>query len=271
MINLSYSKISTWKSCRKSYEWSYILKLEPKLVRPEIGLGRAIHETLASFYSEEPIHRTKGLLDLVYEESMRQSLEELETFKHGLETKDRDNFNKNLGKGKLWLDSYWDKYNIDEGIPKAETEKLMEVKFDDIVFVIKPDMLVNKEDGTWIWENKSGNPDIQQLLLEDEQSLYYTFGLRKLGYDAKGVIYNLISNPTRISDGLIREETERTDLELAGIGDEIKQIANEIQTLPRYPSRGYSCRWCFFRELCRAEWYGGDVNWLIEQHFIKKS
>jgi len=270
VFQLSYSRISTWKSCRKSYEWSYILKLEPKLVRPEIGLGRAIHETLANFYSQEPIDRTKDILDFAYEESMHQSLAELETFKRGLEQKDRDNFNKNLGKGKLWLDRYWNKYGIEEDIPKAETEKLMEIKFDDIVFVIKPDMLVNKEDGTWIWENKSGNPDIQQLLLEDEQSLYYIFGLRKLGYNARGVIYNLISNPTSISDGLIREETERTDNELAGLEDEIKQISKEIQTLPRYPSRGFSCRWCFFRELCRCEWFGGDVEYLINKDFERR-
>lgn len=269
-MQLSYSKISTWKQCRKSYEWQYILKLEPRIIRPEIGLGRAIHETLANFYSHEPIDRVKDILDSTYENSMYQSQEELEIFKSGLEQKDKDNFTKNLEKGRLWLNRYWDKYSIDESIPRAETEKLMEVKFDDIVFVIKPDMIVNKEDGTWIWENKSGNPDIQQLLLEDEQSLYYTFGLRKLGYDAKGVIYNIISNPTSISDGLIREETERTNLELKGLEDEIKQIANEIQTLPKYPSRGFGCKWCFFRELCRGIAYGADVEFLINQHFIKK-
>lgn len=269
-MQLSYSKISTWKQCRKNYEWQYILNLEPKLVRPEVSLGKSIHETLANFYSHEPIDRAKDILSSTYENSMYQSQQKLEIFKGGLEQKDKDNFTKNLEKGRLWLDSYWNKYSVDGDIPKAEVEKLMEVKLNDIVFVIRPDMIINKEDGTWLWENKTGNPDIQQLLLEDEQSLYYIFGLRKLGYNAKGVIYNIISNPTSISDGLIREETERTDLELKGLEDEIKQIANEIQTLPKYPNRGSGCKWCFFRELCRGIAHGADVDWLIQQHFDRK-
>lgn len=267
---LSYSKISVWKACRMQYRWSYDLKIEPKIVKPVIELGSAIHSALSNFYSHIPTNRTKQILDAVYESSMSESLSKLDSFLGGLEQKQRDDFFKNKEKGQLWLNAYWSKYGIDEDIPAMITEKLFEVDIDGITLTIKPDAIMDKGDGTWVWENKTGNPDIQQLLLEDEQSLYYTFGLRKLGYDCKGVVYNLISNPTRISDGLIREETERTELELAGLGDEIKQIANEINTLPRYPNRGFSCRWCFFRELCRAEWYGGDVQYLMDKDFIRK-
>ena len=269
-MQLSYSRVSAWKNCRRAYYYSYDLNLEPRLIRPELTLGKSIHNALAEFYSLEPCSRTKLILDTTYENSMHKSLEELELFKGGLETKDRESFTKNIEKGRLWLNSYWDKYNVDDCIPKAITEQTMEFTLDDTVFVIRPDAIINRDDGVWIWENRTGNPDMQQLLMEDEQSLYYAFGLRQLSYPVKGVIYNLISNPTRISDGLEREEIERTDIELAGIGDEIKQIASEIQTLPRYPNRGFSCKFCSFRELCYAEWAGGDVQWLISKDFQAK-
>lgn len=270
-MQLSFSRISTWKSCRKSYYFSYDLGLVPKRIRPEVSLGSSIHDVLSTFYSNKPDDRTREMLATGYETGIYQALGELTLFSGGsIDRKDKDIFDKNLSKGKVWLDNYWSKYRSDIHIPKAETEKLLEVQLDDITLIIKPDAIINKDDGIWTLEHKTGNPDITQLLLEDEQSLYYIFGLRKLGYDVKGTIYNIISNPTRMSDGLIREETERTDNELSGIEDEIKQIASEINTLPRYPHRGYLCEWCFYRELCRGIAYGGDVDYLIQQHFNKK-
>jgi len=269
VTRLSYSKASTWKNCRKSYYWAYDRHLSPKLMRPEVGLGSSIHKSLANFYSNESKDRTKHMLLGTYDADMYEGSQELEKFKGGLEQKDKDNFKKSLEKGRLWLDSYWNKYSTDESIPKAKVENQLEIQIGDITLVIIPDAIIEKQGEIWTLEHKTGNPDIQQLLLEDAQSLYYIFGLRKLGYNAKGTIYNLISNPTRTSDGLIREETERTELELAGIEDEIKQIVNEINTLPRYSNRGFSCRYCFYRELCRTGWFGGDVNWLIQEHFTK--
>jgi len=267
---LSYSGISTFKQCRKNFYYAYDLKLEPKLVRPEVSIGRAIHEALEDFYSLDPENRTHDILNSNYEKSMTKTFAELDTFMGGLESKEKEKFEKDQAKGKTWIDNYWHKYKQDDSIPKAITEKLFEIDMGDFVLVIKPDAIVKKDDETWVLEHKSGNPDIQQLLMEDEQSLYYVFGLRKLGYDAKGTIYNLISNPTRTSDGLEREEIERTDLELLGLEHEVRQIAKEIATLPRYPNRGRLCSWCFYRELCRAEWFGGDVEYLISKDFNKK-
>lgn len=269
MIDLSYSRISTWKQCRKAFAWQYDRKLSSKLVRPELSLGKSIHETFATFYKIDPLFRTHNMLSEAYEASMYKVLEELEAFKGGLEQKDKDTFTKTLEKGNLWLKAYWNKYGIDESIPKSETEKFIEVNLDDIHFVAYLDGLVNDDGSDWVLEHKTGNPEIEQLLLEDEQSLYYIFALRKLDYNPKGVIYNIVSNPTRTSDGLVREATERTDLEIKYLGDEIRQVAKEIQTLPRYPNRGKLCSWCGFKQLCYAEWFGGDVEYLIQKNYTQ--
>jgi len=119
----------------------------------------------------------------------------------------------------------------------------------------------------WILEHKTGNPDLEGLALEDEQSMYYCWALRKLGHRVEGTLYNIIPSPSAREAELTRLEVERTDTELSTVEGEILIIANEISLLPRIPSRGWNCKNCSFRQLCRAERAGGDTEWLIEKNF----
>ena len=272
-MDISYSKISTWKSCRKMYYWTYDKHLEPKVIPFYLTLGKAIHEALANYYIQEPTNRSSDTLILLFEQSLERQWKELTTNREP-DLSDEDNFRKNKKNGLTMLEKYWNKYGIDEQIPKVKTEVKIEVPLDNIYspkteageplfFIAKLDAIMLH----WILEHKTGNPDLEGLALEDEQSMYYCWGLRALGHKVEGTLYNIIPSPSARDAELTRLEVERTDIELANVPGEILNIADEISWLPRILNRGWNCRNCQFRQLCRGERMGADIDYLIEKNF----
>jgi len=268
-MEISYSKISLWKQCRKAYDWTYRRRLDPLITPTYFTLGRAIHESLAKFYSYDPSERSLDILVNELNTSMDMQWRDSLATK-APEKSDVKAFDTNRKNGRIMIDKYWGKYGIDEGIPKAKTETRLEVVVGVqsptgmIMFVGRPDALLPK----WLLEHKTGNPDLQSLALEDEQSLYYCWAMKKLGEPVLGTLYNIIPS---LSAGkkaeMERLEIERTDNELDRVEGEILQVAKEIASSPRYPTRGWICKNCQYRILCRAEAMGADVEYLIEQNY----
>jgi len=262
-MEISYSKISLWKQCRKAYDWVYRRRLDPIVAPVYFTLGKAIHESLAKFYSYEPFERSLDILVNEFNTSMANQWQGMLGSKEP-EEKEEQTFDKTRKNGKVMIDKYWGKYGIDSEIPKAKTEVRLEVVLGNITFVARLDALLPQ----WLLEHKTGNPDLQELALEDEQSLYYCWAAKKSGLPILGTLYNIIPNPSAPKNAeMDRLEVERTDWELSKVEAEILQMANEIESLPRLPSRGWNCRNCQYRQLCRAEAAGGDVEYLIEQNF----
>ncbi|MBX6377282.1 MAG: PD-(D/E)XK nuclease family protein, partial [Clostridia bacterium] len=61
MITLSYSKVKTWRTCRRLYRFLYVERL-PTPPRPALFVGEVVHRTLQAYLSYPPLERLR--LDL---------------------------------------------------------------------------------------------------------------------------------------------------------------------------------------------------------------
>jgi len=263
MITLSHSKISTWKSCRRQYKFIYDDKISPIDEPTYFALGRSIHDSLSKFYAIEPEMRTQQDLVNWFAKSLADDWSRLTSRREAYPDDERD-YKSTVENGYTMLTRYWNRYGIDKQIGKCLTEHQVSVQLtDNLSFTGKLDCLTSN----WIIEHKTGNITVEDLALEDDQSFMYCWLMRKVGRPVKGTVYNIIPSPTAQSSSFQRVPIERTDNELASVESEILQIAEEIEWLPRLPTRSYSCKSCQFRMLCRAERQGGDVEYLIDSKF----
>jgi len=258
---ISWSQISLWKSCRMAYHYAYDLGLQPKKIPVQFDRGSAIHRALAEYYKLEPEDRDPSrLTSLVGDFMLEQWLERQRVGE--ITPEDERTFKRELGNAKLMMERYARKWQRDEGIPACRTE--LEISL-DVGDYLRFKAKVDAYTGLWLLEHKTGSIALEDLVLQDEQSLYYVWALRSAGYLCLGTCYNIIP----LTGEPVREYVERLDYEINQIWDEIYAVAGGIEVGERYPTRGWNCKWCWFKQLCIAMVTGGDVDYLMEKDYYR--
>lgn len=242
----SHTSLSTFRRCLQRYQWKYVDNHRPL---PSLGLvrGSVGHETLASWY-----------LDLDDEKALQVASNKLAEYEDLL---DRD-LNDEWDLIALVLQRYFHWARENDNFEVVTTEEEFELQLDENTIIGFIDGIVKKSDNSiWLLEHKFQKQARTSHLNLDPQVSIYLWAARKMGYDVRGVFYNVI----RMAKGGIaeREPTKRLSVfrnneGLVYIEKEVSMQMHEMNKfhttdVPVYRNPTRDCSWdCGFYDACLA-------------------
>jgi len=284
-MRLSYSKINTFKECRKKYFYQYIEKLRPKTKALALMMGEALQNALEALYRDfrEKKGKYVGLGNKINKEQVAKDLKII------LDDIDNYFFDKGITEptiistinamfqGYVKKHYYNDLLIIDEYIPEYEYEKEL---FPGVTLLVKIDGLVRTGNLWWIFENKSTSGDPRTVKAElsfGDQGKTYLYGVDK---EAEGVIFNVIKKPSirlkksestedflkRLIDEyvltpekyILREDATYSNKQMEEFEKDTFQVAREmVDCCAYYRTCGKHCGYCPFEPLCSGY---GDMS-----------
>jgi len=181
-MNLSQSKLKTFRRCPKQYEYKYIQGLEPIRKSIPLALGSWIHSMLETHY--------KG-------EDWLETYAELTHKFNGFLSEEKEHYGDLPGISARLMNGYMDFWEEeDKNLEIISVEEEFEVPIPgNLNFKFKPDMIVrDKRDNiVSVWDHKSNKvlPDTEWRNT-DIQSTLYLWALNKLGIEVDQFIFNYI-------------------------------------------------------------------------------
>lgn len=240
LLQLSPSRVNTFKSCRRKYFYTYISKL-PRLDWPHLDTGTLVHGALEHFHED---FREDGK-DINFRKLMKKSFK-----------KQWDKTKKKLSKeifkdAKGMLGSYVkriEKHGIGSKIISLEPK--FEIGLDDEVSILGfIDRVDLDKDG--IYHIKDYKTTKSKKYMKPFQLLCYGIPLLEWYPEIerfRGSYIMMRHSGEYISYDFNREDVEKCKKELLTYAD---QITEEGRWLPN-PSR--LCEWCDFKNPCRITW-----------------
>lgn len=141
------------------------------------------------------------------------------------------------------------------------------------------DALLQDENGRlWIKETKTfdRHPNIEELP-RTPQFAKYKWGVEQLGTQVMGVAYNglwsraVVPSRSKFDDLFIREKLVISESLVEKVGQELAMCANEIAAGPSiYKNRNFMCRSCGVYELCVADDFAEDYEFVLQQKYRKR-
>jgi hypothetical protein len=167
------------------YKWKYIDNLEPAVKSTQLTLGSIMHEAFELFY--------KGTDDFAIVKYIDQRFDEEISKQEASDIEDLI-IAKYTARG-MWLAyPYKNLKDFQEVYPEEESR----VPIGSYELVIKVDGRVKKDGVWWVRELKTTSAtqkQFEQRASTSAQVTGYVYGLRKKGYDIKGVMFDYIKKP----------------------------------------------------------------------------
>ncbi len=211
-LHVSYTKLKTFKTCLKKYEYKYVQGLTPKERVQKVELGKYLHHLLRAKY--------KGL-DVVAES---QAYWDENT--EGMFTEELDDFQEVRTTAEQLYNRYFAEYaSIDATwkVIMCEESVRVPVPGTNAILQFIPDLIIEDESGTrWLVDHKITGVDFsrwEESLVLDEQANLYLWGVNQIGMNVSGVIFNLVrsklpSVPGELkSGGLSKAKAIDTDIQ----------------------------------------------------------
>ncbi len=220
-MDLSYNNGSTFRGCQKKFYWRYIEHLEPVIKIPSLTLGAVLHEGFDLFF--------KGGADQeVYQYIADKFTEELAK----QEASDQEDL---LIAKYIALGMWWNYPYKKEKFDQIASEERFEIPLiNGVKLVGKVDGRVHQHGNWWVRELKTTGLTQRQFegrCSTSAQGTGYVYGMIKLGYDVKGILYDYIKKP------LLRKGVNETADEFG------RRIMHDYKTRPKlYYSRHLSYR-----------------------------
>jgi hypothetical protein len=201
--NISYSAMRKFQTCRKSFYFRYILRIEPLYISDALSFGKLIHACLEAYYGLE----NKGGMGRII------------TANYPNKQNDRNQAHHHALAQALWL-GYAERY-------KDDSFKVIDTEFEFDVPIINPatgrhskkfrlhgfiDMVTQDEQGNyWLWEHKT-TADLSDSYIEriwhDQQIMLYAIAYQQMtGRKVKGIVYNAIQK-VKLKQGTGETEQE---------------------------------------------------------------
>ncbi len=256
-MDVHVTELEVFRTCRLYWDYQYREGLSLKETSPggPLWIGTGVHVGLAHFYrvGRPPL---EGLL--AWPEYQGNSVPLMEEV----------------------LEHYSQVYQGDLEaweVLRVETPVRVKVPGTRVYLVGTFDLLVKEGSKIWVVDHKTRTYfDSPEDLEMNEQITGYLWLCRRLGIDARGVIWNEIrkagprSNP-RVKEYFRRTLIPRSPQELDQYESDLVLTAREMSSkkVAIYPNPSYQCsRWaCPYRLLCRARRQGGDVDFIKQALF----
>jgi len=311
-INVSQSKVKTWRRCRRAYHNKFVLGLQKKLRKRPFMFGGIVHEIC-----EADLER----------EDWQEVLEKIELDNKKLFKREIEMYGEIISDIRFIMTDYFDYWDghpnafkpIKHNGRRSEHEFRIELE-DGLWFTGKIDTVGRAKGMRWVVEHKT----FSRMPSEDDrwksvQAAVYFRALEEIGFDTiDGVLWDYISSkppsvpgeltstgklsqkkidsvPSKVAWWLKENGYKRKDYAkliedteanrsnrfirlfspvkpqvVQMIWDDFCDTAREIadqhgkkkdMNIERH------CSWCDYRELCKAEMTGADVDWLINRDF----
>lgn len=240
--SISHSKLAEWRRCRQRFHWHYIDKIFPP---SSVGQARgtAGHVALASWHVD-------------YQEERALKNAWLSWTSQGYrEGEDWDILETSLGR---YFE--WSRENDTFIIVKSEQKFVIEFEYPaNIKFTGFIDGVVTEDNQTWLLENKFYKKMDNSTKDMDMQVALYLAAAGYLGYEAKGVIYNMVrvaDTKIAVKEPVVRQRVYRNPRGLGRVLDEaLIQTAEMIDYEQKggkpYRNPTKDCSWdCAFYSAC---------------------
>ncbi|NIA02537.1 MAG: Dna2/Cas4 domain-containing protein, partial [Nitrospirae bacterium] len=233
---VSYSQLSTFKSCPLKYSYQYVMKV-PVPPSHSSNFGSSVHETLNEFYEL----LKKG--EKVSLEKLKE-LYEKNWIPYGFESKEHEGIR--YDKGISMLTKFYET-NSNPWVIPAFLERPFNLKLGEYMLSGRIDRIDKLDDGTYeMIDYKTGRMKSNPNLKNDLQLSIYALACRDIfGIQAGKLSLYYLEDDEKIS-------TERTDEQLDKIVDNVEEIIAELKKSDFSPTPGYLCRFCDFRLICPA-------------------
>lgn len=233
MLELSHHSVNMMHTCPKKFYWTYLVGLEPIVRTVNLTLGTVMHEAFDLFYRGESDNGVYAHIKRRFDEEIKNT-----------ELADQESLRiaQYIALG-MWL-AYPAK-DLSE-FTKIHSEEEFKVDLlPGVQFVGRVDGRVHKQGVWWVRELKTTSLPVKQFqgrTTTSPQATGYVYGLRKLGIDIRGLVYDYIKKPL-----LRKGVNENVD----GYGS---RIVKDYKDRPKYYYfRHYAFRTTYDLELFEAD------------------
>jgi CRISPR-associated protein Cas4 len=238
--NLSYSHISTYKTCPYQFYFKYFLGI-PGVDSQAKSFGMTMHNTLRAFY--ERLKIAKEGLPGVEQPPGKEDLVEIYKSKwinKGYESKKQEQNRFKAGKKSLL--EYFDDFYTWEANPVWLEEKFR-VNVDDFWIKGVVDRLDKEDDGLVIVDYKTGKIPSRRPK-KDLQLALYAMAVEEIRKEKVREAYLMyLQGPKKFTVD-IGDEVRRE------VKEEIKEVLEELKKMDFKPTPGFLCRYCDYRSIC---------------------
>lgn len=188
MLEISHHSTSIARGCWKKFYWYYIQKIKPRKRKSSLFLGTTIHKAFELYYSGATNSDVINYITDIYSEEIAKS-----------ELVDQENLiiDKYTALGMWSFYPYKDLNEFEEVITEKEFSVLLGKKR-GVRFVGRVDGIVKRRGLWWVREIKTTGLALRQFTGRcntSSQATGYVYGMKKLGYDIQGVMYDTIKRP----------------------------------------------------------------------------
>jgi DNA helicase II / ATP-dependent DNA helicase PcrA len=247
LTSFSYSQITTFQTCPRQYQYSYIYKI-PTPPSGALSFGTTLHNTLLSFYrlveqSKQSSLFTEYTEDLSLPKLL--SIYEEKWIPQGYESKSHMESAKKRG-GEILTQFYG---HFKERIPQIEfLEKAFKLKVGDYTISGRIDRADKLADGTLeIIDYKSGKSKTQEAVDKDLQLQIYALAVDEcFQTPASKMTLYFLDDDTKVS-------TEPSPKKMDKVKDEIMEVSDGINKSDFAPTPDrFKCQYCAYRGICDA-------------------
>ena len=283
MTQVSYSKISCFKNCRRKYWFKYEERLEPKGKSGKLLLGSAVDKAVKLYFKNIELDLDK-IKEIMYNEvKMYYSSETTKAENNNM--MNITEYLVDLREQETLAYSMLDNFLTEMldvhtalGITKIlEISPEYKIKLKNgIEFVFLPDMIVEIKGKVWVVEIKTSKTIEFDSLRRDDQARSYVWGMKQIlkergdERDVEGIIYIVIRKAKQTA----KTKTAMCGKEMFYITtrelelwekDFYAVLSNMNKPSEHYRNPTMDCGWkCAYRCLCNE-----DMKEIREQEFLK--
>ncbi len=232
--NLSYSKISDYKTCPLLYRYKYVLYV-PTPPNHALSFGITIHDTLRDFHSAQLAKENVTLTELLqmYEKNWQP-----------LGYPDKKHREIRFESGKQLLAKYYEN-NKQLAVMPVALEQSFNIKIGGIKFFGRIDRIDPLADGgVEIIDYKTGQAKTQKEVDADDQVAFYAIAVKEaLHLEPKKMSLYFVEQGEKVT-------TTRTQAQLEKKRADVVKVIKEMQSGNFEATPGKHCSWCDFRAIC---------------------
>ncbi len=248
MSVFSHSRIDTFETCPKKYEFAYILKVPRGPSGVEAFMGSRAHEALEWLYDQVRACRLPDEEDVVARYVSAWEAEWSDDVRVTRADRTADDYR---AIGEKAVRSYYRRYHpFDQGITVGLEMKIALRLDEEHEILGYVDRLTKVSDGVWeIHDYKTGGSLIEQDKADaDRQLALYELAVREMYPDAEQVslVWHYLAFDHEI-------RSCRTPQQLADLRAQVLASVLHIEAQREFPTKtGSLCSWCDYKAVCPA-------------------
>lgn len=269
MRRISNSELATWNTCQRKYYYEFDLSLEPKVTGGALGRGVLLHESLAHYYEARKQGLSHSDSVLAGKKVLNDALRSDNVFAH-----------ETVMEVMTLVTGYWNYYQGDPDWEILEVEKGYDLPIEDGVYEysLRLDLLVRlRSTGDvvlvdhktcydfWKQDDLALNPQFPKYIgtlrangIRVDYALLNQIRTRKLKAPTGDDLYRRTEcRPSRAKVGAALREQIIGSRQI--IAHRSLPVEAREQNVLRVLNKQI-CNWCNVKDLCTAEFDGGDIT-----------